>query len=311
MHQRGFGSPLGSVLSLLHRPGGPAVGTDYASARPETGTLSSKMAPIRALAGSFRAAITCAAALAAMSLLACGGGHATAPTPVVEQPAPQPTPDPPPPPPPPSLRVARIFAFGDSMTEGTTSAPLPGLVLSPGLPQSYPYKLQTLVNARYTAQTIAVINDGKAGEHVVGSIALARFNNDLSAAKPDLILLMEGANDLNDTTDMVNAAITDIVSTLEEMVKEAGRRQIPIMVATLPPQRPPRSAAPNIGRFNDAVKVMAAKKGGILVDVNARMPLSLIGQDGLHPTEDGYQRIAEIYLDAIKGAYESAATTLR
>ena len=124
---------------------------------------------------------------------------------------------------------------------------------------------------------------------------LARFDNDLSAAKPDLILLMEGANDLNDTTDMVNAAITDIVSTLEEMVKGAGRRQIPIMVGTLPPQRPPRTAAPNIGRFNDAVRVMAAKKGGILVDVNARIPpLTLIGQDGLHPTEEGYQRIAEI-----------------
>jgi lysophospholipase L1-like esterase len=192
------------------------------------------------------------------------------------------------------------------MTQGTTSAPLPGLLLTAGVPQSYPFKLQTLVNDRYTSQTVAVFNDGRAGEHVVGSVALARFNRDVSDSKPDLILLMEGANDMNDTTDMVNAAVADIVSTLEEMVKEAGRRGIPIMVATIPPQRPPRTAAPSIGRFNDAVKAMAAKKGGILVDVNAAMPLSLIGQDGLHPTEDGYQRIAEIYLNAIKAAYESA-----
>jgi hypothetical protein len=36
------------------------------------------------------------------------------------------------------------------------------------------------------------------------------------------------------------------------------------------------------------------------------MPESLIGQDGLHPTEEGYQRLAEIYLDAIKSTYESS-----
>jgi lysophospholipase L1-like esterase len=192
------------------------------------------------------------------------------------------------------------------MTAGTTSAPLPALALTAGGSQSYPFKLQTLVTERYTGQTITVLNAGVPGEHVVGSVALTRFNRELSAQKPDLILLMEGANDLNDTTTMVNAAIADIVSVLEEMVKEAGRRGIPIMVGTLPPQRAPRSAAPFIGRFNDAVKVMAAKKGGILVDVNARMPESLIGQDGLHPTEEGYQRIAEVFLDAIKAAYESA-----
>jgi lysophospholipase L1-like esterase len=203
--------------------------------------------------------------------------------------------------------VTRILAFGDSMTQGTTSPALPTLSLTAGLPQSYPFKLQTLMTARYTAQTITVLNDGLAGEHVVGSAALARFSHDLSDSKPDLILLMEGANDLNDTRDMVNAAITSIVSALEEMVKEAGRRRIPIMVGTLPPQRAPRSASPFIGRFNDAVRVMAAKKGGILVEVNARVPETLIGQDGLHPTEDGYQRIAEIYMDAIVSNYETSA----
>jgi lysophospholipase L1-like esterase len=80
------------------------------------------------------------------------------------------------------------------------------------------------------------------------------------------------------------------------------------MVATLPPQRLPKgTGAPYVPRFNDAVKAMAAKKGAILVDVNARFPDSLIGQDGLHPTEEGYQRLAEIFLDAIKGVYESSA----
>jgi lysophospholipase L1-like esterase len=210
--------------------------------------------------------------------------------------------------PPPTLRVTRILAFGDSITAGTTSQAIV-TSLTAGLPESYPFKLQTLVTARYTAQTITVSNAGNAGEQVLDPGTQKRFSNAVSEAKPDLILLMEGANDLNNIRGSVNDAITVIVGNLEEMVKEAGRRGIPIMVATLPPERlAKRTGAPYLPRFNDAIKVMAAKKGGILVDVNAEFPESLIGQDGLHPTEEGYQRLAEIYLTAIKGLYESAGS---
>lgn len=257
-----------------------------------------------------RTLILCALASLPLAALACGGG-ATSPTPILQPPAPSPSPDPPgPPPPPPTLGVTRILAFGDSMTAGTTSAPLVAPGLTAGLPQSYPFKLQDLLTTRYSAQPIVVLNAGSPGEHIVSSPALKRFGDAVSEAKPDLILLMEGANDLNDAKDQVNATITAAVSALEEMVKDAGRRRIPIMVGTLPPQRPPKgTAAPYIGKFNDALKVMAAKKGGILVDVNAQMPESLIGQDGLHPTEAGYQRLAEIYRDAIKSQYEAAPAT--
>jgi lysophospholipase L1-like esterase len=245
---------------------------------------------------------------AGLFTLACGS--ATSPTPIVPDPPSNPAPPAPTPTPvpPPTLRVTRILAFGDSITWGTTS---PAIVtsLSAGIPESYPFKLQTLVSARYTAQTITVSNFGNSGEQVLDSGTLKRFNNALSEAKPELVLLMEGANDLNNIQGSVNDAITVIVGNLEEMVKEAGRRGIPIMVGTLPPERlAKRGAAAFLPRFNDAVKVMAAKKGGILVDVNAQFPESLIGQDGLHPTEEGYQRLAEIYLEAIKGVYESAGS---
>ena len=54
---------------------------------------------------------------------------------------------------------------------------------------------------------------------------------------------------------------------------------------------------------------MATKKDAILVDVNTLLPLSMIGQDGLHPTEAGYKAIAEIFLDVIKSRYEISPTT--
>jgi lysophospholipase L1-like esterase len=49
---------------------------------------------------------------------------------------------------------------------------------------------------------------------------------------------------------------------------------------------------------------MAVKKGARIVDLHAEFPVSLLGEDGLHPTEAGYQKIAEIFHDAIAAHYE-------
>jgi lysophospholipase L1-like esterase len=49
---------------------------------------------------------------------------------------------------------------------------------------------------------------------------------------------------------------------------------------------------------------MAQTKSATLVDLNAQFPLALIGQDGLHPTAEGYQKMAEIFQAALTAAYE-------
>src|SRR5687767_5755338 len=111
---------------------------------------------------------TCRAVVAAVSLAiafavaACGDDRpGPGPTPPVTTPPPPPPPPPPtpPPPPPPVLGVTRILAFGDSMTEGTTSTPVTTMMfrLDPGLSRSYPFKLQTLATARYNGQTIEIL----------------------------------------------------------------------------------------------------------------------------------------------------------
>jgi lysophospholipase L1-like esterase len=266
--------------------------------------------------------LTAGAALSAIFVIclagvACGGSP-TGPTPNPPPTQPQPTentpPPPPPPPPPLTLGLTRILAFGDSMTEGTTSTPVTtGLfALDAGLPRSYPFKLQALTTQRYSAQTIQVLNAGHAGNQAVNDID--RFGAVVGDARPDLVLLLEGANDLNQpfaTGEGFNARVSKVVSALEEMVKNAVYRGIPVMIGTLPPQRagaPRATDADLLVRFNSAVKTMAAKKGAQLVDVNTLLPLSEIGQDGLHPTEAGYQHLAEIWLDVIKAKYERAAT---
>lgn len=251
-------------------------------------------------------------------LAACGGSP-TQPPPIVTPPVVQPPvvepPAPPPPQPPapvvPSLGVTKILAFGDSMTEGVDSPPLSfafaldwRLPLDAGRTTSYPFKLKKLIEARYTGQSIVVYNGGLAGRQARDDHG--RFVQAVSDAKPDLILLMEGANDLNGELapgEGINARVTAVTSALEDMVRNVG---VPVLMATLPPQRPGGPKAWGIEllpRFNDAVKAMGAKKNVPVVDVS-QLPLSFIGQDGLHPTDAGYQRIAEMWFDAIKTRYE-------
>ena len=259
------------------------------------------------------ALLLCAAGVLAIAA-ACGGGPPTTPTPIVVTPDPPAIP-PTPPPPPPALGITRILAFGDSMTAGTVSAPLPTVfsLLDAGPAVSYPFKLQSLAMSRYTAQAITVLNAGRAGESVTDSTTAGRFAGALSEAKPEVLLLMEGANDLNGLTPSVSAT----VNAMEDMVREAQRRGIFVMLATIPPQRPgPGSKATTpdlLSRYNAGLRTIAAKKaaeGAQLIDANALFPVSLIGQDGLHPTEAGYDRLAEIFLDAIKTKYEKPPSTL-
>jgi lysophospholipase L1-like esterase len=246
-------------------------------------------------------------AAAAVLIVGCGGPPA-GPGPINPPPDPGPSPQPSPSPPPPTLRVTRILAFGDSMTAGTTSAPRPSFLgLDAGLPQSYPHKLQSLLSLRYSAQTISVFNAGWAGRRA--SEDRDRFADMVRENSPDLIVLLEGANDLNNIVGSTNAGIDFAVGSMEEMVKHAVARSLPIFVVSLPEQRP---GAPNtanaalVPRYNDALRTMAGKKGAMFIDLYAQFPLSLIGQDGLHPTEAGYDKFAEIVLDAIRQQYETA-----
>jgi len=251
---------------------------------------------------------------AAVVTARCGGSSPTGPTPPVTTPPYQPSgPIPPDSPPTPVLGLTQILAFGDSMTEGTTSTPLPFAPLTAGKPESYPYKLQQLTTARYTSQTIVVLNAGQAGEAATDGPTRQRFNDRLSEAGPQLLLLLEGANDMSKLAGQGNTAIDDgislAVNAMEDMVRDARGRRIEVMLATLPPQRtggaPARGeAAPFLGRYNDALKVMAGKKDARIVDLYALIPLSLVGEDGLHLTEAGYQRMAEVFLDAIAASFD-------
>jgi lysophospholipase L1-like esterase len=162
--------------------------------------------------------------------------------------------------------------------------------------------MQLMITGRYTAQTIEVFNAGVGGRFV--SQDRSRLADAIRDTHPEVVLLMHGANDLNRDK---KPGIGAMIGALEDLVGEAIGRGTRVFLATLPPQRPDSQrggAASFLADVNTQISRTALDEGATLVDVNAGMTLSDIGQDGLHPTESGYERMAAIWLESLKAAYE-------
>jgi lysophospholipase L1-like esterase len=221
---------------------------------------------------------------------------------------------------PPRLTVTRFLAFGDSITwgeDGRNSSSSLGLslVLRPRVQfptsDTYPGALQVELSARYTAQTPQVMNAGNPGEFVTGPATFPRFTSLVSSGQYDVVLLMEGANDLsiNDTPD--------VIAGLGQMIDYAKNHGMTVFLATIPPENPagvqPQPRGVEYGEvppFNDQVRALAAAKDVTLVDVyNAfNGDLTLIGNDGLHPTAAGYHLIADTFFASIRQVLEAPAS---
>ena len=157
------------------------------------------------------------------------------------------------------------------------------------------------------------MNGGRAGRKATED--RGRIGGVMSEADAELLLLMEGANDLLSIfippiPESPNAVVKGAVDAMEDMVREAMFRGMQVMVMSLPPQRASGSrgaASSYVPQYNAQLQQMCVKKGAKFVDLHSQVDLSLIGEDGLHPTEAGYQRIAEIIAAAIRTDFERPA----
>jgi lysophospholipase L1-like esterase len=200
------------------------------------------------------------------------------------------------------------MAFGDSMTSGK-----PGTVYAFGVedyPGSYPTDLYTALVARYTTQSFTMSKQGWPGEPT--SVAVARLRSTLPSVRPEVVLLMDGANDLfgGDPTTIAPA-----VANMRQMVlmsKGAGAR---VFLANLPPQVKGGSRAGGYGlvpTYNVELAEVAKDTSTPFVDVYTALntdPAGYIGPDGLHPTTAGYQKIADTFFAAIRASLEIPGTT--
>lgn len=235
---------------------------------------------------------------------------------------------------PPQLQFTRFLAFGDSITEGKVSeaVPLVGSLaqwlwllepetrfailesrLTAGF-ETYPQRLQRLLALQYPQQTFSVINAGLGGEFAAGPppSGVTRIQSVLATVDPQVLLLMEGTNDLLSPSGVDSALVA--LETMVVIAQSQGRR---VCLATIAPQRPNGlrnrgSVAARIPGFNDRIRAMASTRGAVLVDVYDAMKddiQNLIGIDDLHPTERGYTVIGDTFLTAVRNAFELRPVT--
>lgn len=226
------------------------------------------------------------------------------PIPIPQPPPPDPTPEPPPPPPPPVLAITKIMAFGDSLTEGESTGTFrlfpahdPG---TPGKVTSYPAQLHELLKARYTGQTIQVFNGGFGGRRATEDTG--RFVDYLRTYRPELVILMHGANDLNG-----GAPIAEPITAVETMISDARSRGIDLFLSTLPRQREGGKrafAVELVPVYNEELADSAKDRGVPLIDIYPQISLEMLTPDGLHITPEGNLKLAQIYFEAIKARYE-------
>src|SRR5262249_12465861 len=129
------------------------------------------------------------------------------------------------------------------------------------------------------------------------------------------LLLMEGANDISDKT--ATSVRDHTLSNIQSMVRTAKGRGLRVYLATLPPENPlaccPRRGVGTVllPSYNAGLMSIAAVEGVTAVDVFSAFnnDLTLLGPDGLHPTAQGYQVIADAFFASIKATLETSATT--
>ena len=204
-----------------------------------------------------------------------------------------------------SLPITRFLAFGDSVTAGEDGRTLQLRPTFIDPVRAYPAVLQALLIADFPQQSPSVLNRGRGGEFATAGVP--RLLEELRAQRPEGLLLLEGYNDL---LNLGRSGVDQVVEALRTDIRNArtfGVRYV--FLSTLTPSR--RATGPvnraidsrAIQDVNARLTVMAAAENALLVnayDAFLGREAELIGDDGLHLTAAGNQRLAQLFYTRIR-----------
>ena len=202
------------------------------------------------------------------------------------------------------LLAARIVTFGDSLT-----APRPGVI-------TYSDVLQKDLRE----QGVEIISSGVPGN--TSTQARARFDTDVLAKHPDLVIIQLGANDAaidvwkDPPATGPRVDIGTYRDNLEYFVRTLRERKSAVILMT--PNRfawtprlrrlygkLPYSVASDDGfnfmldRYSDVVREIARRDNIKLVDAAKTVPASAL-LDGMHPNSDGHRIVAGLLLPLVR-----------
>jgi lysophospholipase L1-like esterase len=202
------------------------------------------------------------------------------------------------------LGTPRIVAFGDSITFGTHSR-----LAVVGAPEhvTYPGTLESDLRGRYPGTPgIRVTNSGVAGELAI--VGRDRIGVVLDQQRPHAVIILEGVNDIN-----AGVPNNQIAGALRLMAERAQVRRVRPLLSTLTPvtsaHDPSGATRALVADLNARIKTIAGQLGiGPAIDVHDPLEeAGLLGADGLHPSDAGYEEMGHIYATEISGRFEARA----
>ena len=184
----------------------------------------------------------------------------------------------------------RILAFGDSLFAGYNVAK----------GASYPARLETALRAR--GINARVVNAGVSGDTTAAGLQRLAFTLDAQEAKPELVILELGGNDL-----LRNLPPSETRANLAAMLEELGRREIPVLLMAM--RAPPNLGGEFVDEFDGIYPALAKEYGAALVPFFIEPMFDkpeLIQADRIHPTEQGIEALVSASVDAVVGALPPA-----
>ena len=196
--------------------------------------------------------------------------------------------------------MIRIVALGDSTTAGTPGFQSPLEAPPEGRGDVRSQYSWWLMRARPDWK---VLNRGVNGER--SDEIAARFARDVLSAAPDALVVVAGVNDIYQ-----GRPAEAVIEQLRRIYDEALRRSIPVIAGTILPYdtaTPEQNA--RMRQVNEWVRQRAERSAAMsFADTRAAVaapsdPDRLVeSPDGLHPSVDGYRRMADALLPAIDRA---------
>jgi len=166
---------------------------------------------------------------------------------------------------------ATILAFGDSLTAGVGT----------NKEKSYPAQLSRM-------SRLEVINAGVSGETTRQGVT--RFKTLVDDLYPDLIILLEGGNDI-----LRNYPESETKANLASMIKHASGKQIPIVLIGVPKKSLFSSSASFYKELADEYQLVLDDES--ISDIIKSPSLK---SDSVHFNQAGYQELAERIFQLLK-----------